>query len=344
MAAGTSFDLKSFIASVVEGNDQSFEETQKAFGCLMDGEASATQIGALLTALRMKGETVPEITGAAEAMRDRMVPISAPEGAIDVCGTGGDAKGTLNISSTVAFVATAAGATVAKHGNRAASSKSGAGDVLEALGINCAAEFDLVEKALRDNGTCFLFAQRHHPAMRHVGPSRAELGMRTIFNFLGPLSNPCRIKKQLMGVFDRNWVEPLAQVLKQLGHETAWVAHGAEGLDELSICGESLVTELKNGQLSSFSVVPEDAGLERAPLDAIRGGDGAHNARAMRALLAGEDTGAYRTSVLLNASAALIVAGIASDLKDGVARATEAIDSGEALKRLDGLVAISNGN
>ncbi len=335
------FDLKAFTAHVVSGKDHSRADTQAAFDYLMDGQASPALLAALLTALRMKGETVAEITGAAQSMRARMVRLPAPKGAMDVCGTGGDARGTFNISSTVAFVVAAAGIPVAKHGNRAASSKSGAADVLEALGINCNADFDLVARALRDSGTCFLFAQRHHPAMRHVAPHRAELGFRTVFNLLGPLSNPAQVKKQLMGIFDRCWIRPIAQVLRELGHDSAWVVHGDEGLDEVSICGETHVCALKDGQITEFTITPEDAGLKRAPLTAITGGDAGYNAQALRAVLSGDERGAYRDSVLLNSAAALIVAGQANDLKDGVERAAEALDSGAALKGLEGLIAIT---
>ena len=337
------FDLKSFTAQVVSGKDHSQATTQAAFDCLMEGQAIPTLVAALLTALRMKGETVAEITGAAQSMRARMVCLPAPEGAMDVCGTGGDAKGTFNISSTVAFVVAAAGVPVAKHGNRAASSQSGAADVLEALGINCNADFDVLARALRDIGTCFLFAQRHHPAVRHVAPHRAELGFRTIFNLLGPLSNPAQVKKQLMGIFDRQWIRPIAQVLDELGHEAAWVVHGDEGLDEVSICGETHVCALKDGQITEFTITPEDAGLKRAPLTALKGGDPQYNAQALRAVLSGDERGAYRDSVLLNSAAALLVAGQANDLIDGVARAAEALDSGAALKRLEGLIAITQG-
>lgn len=334
--------LKKSIATLAQRRDLSEREATAVFDGLMEGWASPTQIGALLIALSMKGETPAEISGAARAMRARMVSLEAPKGAIDVCGTGGDAKGTLNISSAVSFVAAAAGVPVAKHGNRAASSKSGAGDVLEALGVNCHADLSLVKRALWENGTCFLFAMNHHPAMRHVGPSRSELGLRTIFNLLGPLSNPCRVKRQLLGIYAQQWLEPMANALKNLGHEKAWVVHGAEGLDEVSVTGETFVSALEDDQLKNFSVTPADFGLESAPLDSIAGGNSAYNAKAMRAMLSGEDKGPYRTAVLMNTAAALIVAGKADDLKIATAMAAEAIDSGEALKRLDGLIQITN--
>ncbi|WP_020593705.1 anthranilate phosphoribosyltransferase [Kiloniella laminariae] len=334
-------DIKSIIAYTAEGNSLSVEQAEHAFLLLMTGEATPSQIAGLLMSLRVRGETVAEITGAARAMRHKMRTINVPAGAIDVCGTGGDAKGTLNVSTATAFVASAAGAIVAKHGNRAASSKSGASDVLGALGIGIEASVEVVEKALDEIGTCFLAAPLYHSAMRHVGPTRAELGTRTIFNLLGPLSNPGKVTRQLTGVFAREWVEPVALVLKALGHEKAWVVHGAEGLDELSISGLSYVTELDQGKIRHLEVTPEMAGLDCSPISEIIGADAEYNAKAMRSMLSGQKN-AYRDAVLLNTSAALIVAGIASDLKEGAALAAKAIDSGAALAKLDALVSLTS--
>ncbi len=335
-------DLKALLGIVASGQALSAAQSEAAFDVIMSGDATPSQMGGFLMALRVRGETVDEITGAARAMRAKMLTIEAPEGAIDTCGTGGDAKGTLNISTATALVVAACGVPVAKHGNRALSSKSGAADVLMALGVNIDADMSLVTRALHEAGTCFLMAPRHHSAMRHVMPTRVELGTRTIFNLLGPLSNPARVRRQVIGVFSPDWVEPLAQVLKGLGHRHAWVVHGADGLDELSTTGASKVAELKDGEVSSFEVVPEDAGLPRASLDALLGGEAEQNAAALRALLDCE-AGAFRDVVLLGSAAALIVAGRVGALKEGVAIAAEAIDSGEAKRRLAKLVEITNG-
>lgn len=333
-------DLKALLRLVAEGTALNEAQAERAFDIIMSGEATPSQIGAFLMGLRVRGEQVPEILGAAKSMRAKMLTVEAPPGAIDTCGTGGDATGTYNISTATAFAVAACGVPVAKHGNKAQSSKSGAADVLTALGVNIDADQALVRKALWEAGTCFLMAPRHHAAMRHVGPTRVELGTRTIFNLLGPLSNPARVKLQIIGVFDSAWVEPLAQVLKGLGHKRAWVVCGDSGLDELSTTGPSQVAELKDGRVTCFEVVPEDAGLPRSQLDDLVGGDAAHNAAAIDALLAGEK-GPYRDIVVLSAAAALIVADKANDLKDGAAQAADAIDSGAARRVLDRLVAIS---
>jgi anthranilate phosphoribosyltransferase len=339
--SGDMNELKSLIAKAADGTRLSREESRAAFGIMMSGNATPSQMGGFLMALRVRGETVEEITGAAEAMRGKMLTMEAPEGAIDTCGTGGDAKGTYNISTAAAFVVAGAGVPVAKHGNRALSSKSGAADVLTALGVNVEAEMDLVKKALNEAGTCFLMAPRHHAAMRHVGPTRVELGTRTMFNLLGPLCNPCRVKRQLLGVFSPAWVEPLAEVLKGLGHERAWVVHGADGLDELSTTGPSQVAELKDGKITTFEVTPEDVGLERASLDDLLGGDAKMNAHALAAMLGGEK-GPLRDIVLYTSAAGLLVAGKAETLEAGMALAAESLDSGKAQQVLDKLVAISN--
>jgi anthranilate phosphoribosyltransferase len=326
-------DLKGLLGLAAAGQALTGEQAEEAFDIIMSGNATAAQIGGFLMALRVRGETVDEITGAARAMRAKMLTIEAPPGAIDTCGTGGDAAGTLNISTACQFVVAGCGVPVAKHGNKALSSKCGAADVLAALGVNLDAEMPLVERALAEAGTCFLMAPRHHSAMRHVGPTRVELGTRTIFNLLGPLSNPARVKRQVIGVFSPDWVEPLAQVLKGLGHEHAWVLHGAGGLDELSTTGTSLVAELK--------VTPQDAGLPEANLGDLKGGDAETNAAALRALLDGAP-GAYRDVVLFGSAAALIVAGKAETLREGVTIAAEAVDSGRARAALDKLVAVTN--
>ncbi|WP_322097249.1 anthranilate phosphoribosyltransferase [Pelagibius sp. Alg239-R121] len=334
-------DLKGLIAQVATGRPLSSLEAETAFGIMMSGNATPSQMGGFLMALRVRGETVEELTGAVRAMRAKMLTVDGPDGAIDTCGTGGDAKGTLNISTASSFVIAACGVAVAKHGNRALSSKSGAADVLTALGVNIEAEVPLMEKSLREVGTCFLMAPRHHSAMRHVGPTRVELGTRTIFNLLGPLSNPARIKHQIIGVFAPEWVEPLAKVLKSLGHEKAWVVHGADGLDELSTTGVSCVAELNNGEIRTFEVTPEEAGLPRGDLKGLLGGDADHNATALRAMLNGE-AGAFRDAVLLGSAGGLIVANKVANLKEGVEMAAEAIDSGAAAKVLADLIEITN--
>ena len=334
-------DLKSFIATAASGQSLSEAEAEAAFEIIMSGEASAAQMASLLTALAVRGETVAEITGAAKIMRAKALAVKAPAGAIDTCGTGGDASGTYNISTAVALVVAACGVPVAKHGNRKASSKSGTADVLEALGVNLDATPDVVEKALAEANIGFLFAQKHHSAMRHVAPARAELGIRTIFNLLGPLSNPAGAKRQLLGVFSAGWLEPMAETLKALGSERAWVVHGSDGLDELTITGPSQVAELNDSSVSSFEVTPEEAGLGRYAPEDLKGGEPEENAKALTALLDGAP-GAYRDIVLLNAAAALIVAGKASELEEGAAQAAAAIDSGKAKATLEKLAAITN--
>jgi anthranilate phosphoribosyltransferase len=338
---GDMTDLKALIGQVAQGKSLSEAEAERAFDIIMSGNATPAQMGAFLMALRVRGETVEEITGAARIMRAKALPIEAPPGAIDTCGTGGDSAGTWNISTAAAIVVAAAGVPVAKHGNRALSSRSGAADVLAALGVNLDCDMALVKRALWENGICFLMAPRHHSAMRHVGPTRVELGTRTIFNLLGPLSNPAGARRQIVGGFSPHWVEPLAHVLGKLGAERAWVMHGSDGLDELTTTGPSSVAEWAEGRVRSFEVTPEQVGLERAKAEDLRGGDAATNARALRAVLEGE-TGAYRDIVLLNAGAALLVAGKAERLQDGIRLAAEAIDSRRARHVLDRLVEITN--
>jgi len=334
-------DFKALLAKLAAGQRLSEDESAQAFDRMMSGDATPAQMGAFLMALRLRGETVEEITGAARTMRAKAAHITAPAGAIDTVGTGGDGVGTFNISTAAALVVAGCGVPVAKHGNRAFSSKSGAADILAALGVNIDAEAAVVERAISDAGIGFLMAPRYHSAMRHVGPTRVELGTRTIFNILGPLSNPAGARRQLVGVFAPNWVRPVADVLGKLGSERAWVVHG-EGLDELTTTGTTLVAELKDGKVSSFEVTPEDAGLPRARLDDIKGGDPAANAAHMTQLLDGR-RGPLRDIVLLNSAAALIVAGRARDLRQGADQAADAIDQGKARRVLEKLVAITNG-
>lgn len=334
-------DMKPLIAKVAEGQALTEAEAEAAFDIIMSGEATPAQIGGFLMALRVRGETVDEITGAVRTMRAKALMVKAPEDAIDIVGTGGDGRGSFNISTAAAFCAAGAGVPVAKHGNRAVSSKSGAADVLMALGVNLDADMRLIEQAIAEAGIGFLMAPRHHSAMRHVGGPRGELGVRTIFNILGPLSNPAGVKRQFTGSFDRKWIEPMAETLGNLGCEAAWVVCGSDGLDELTTTGPSYVAELKDGKVSTFEIGPADAGLPAAKPEDLAGGDGENNAAAMRALLGGRE-GPLRDVVLFNAGAALMVAGKAPDLTTGVGLAAGAIDSGRALKALDRLVEITN--
>jgi anthranilate phosphoribosyltransferase len=334
-------DFKALIAKAATGASLTREEAARGFDRMMSGEATPSQMGGLLMALRVRGETVEEITGAVTVMRDKMLRVSAPPDAIDVVGTGGDASGSYNISTCAAFVVAGAGVPVAKHGNRALSSRSGAADVLAALGVKIELAPDAVGRCIREAGIGFMFAPAHHPAMKNVGPTRVELGTRTIFNLLGPLSNPAGVKRQMVGVFSRQWVEPLANVLKNLGSESAWVVHGSDGLDEVTSAGPTYVAALENGAVRTFEIAPEDMGVARAIPDMLRGGDAEENARALLEVLKGKK-GAFRDVALMNAAAGLIVAGIAKDLKHGLALAAKSIDSGEAEGRLDRLIAVSN--
>jgi anthranilate phosphoribosyltransferase len=308
---------------------------------MMSGEATPSQMGGLLMALRVRGETVDEITGAVTTMRAKMLPVKAPADAIDVVGTGGDASGSFNISTCASFIVAGAGVPVAKHGNRALSSRSGAADVLQALGINIELDPRQVGRCIAEAGIGFMFAPAHHPAMKNVGPTRVELGTRTIFNLLGPLSNPAGVKRQMVGTFSKHWLEPMAQVLRNLGAESIWVVHGSDGLDEITTAGPTSVAELKNGNIRTFEISPENVGLERARPEALRGGDAEKNAAGLLDVLRGKK-GAFRDIAVLNAAAALVVAGKAADLKEGVALAAKSIDSGEAEGRLDRLIAVSN--
>ncbi len=339
--SGESNDMKQMIGVLARSESLSVEQSRDAFDMMMSGDATAAQMGAFLLALRVRGETVDEITGGAMTMRAKALAIDAPDDAMDVVGTGGDAHGTHNISTATALVVAGCGVPVAKHGNRAFSSKSGAADVLAALGVNLDADMELVRRALWEGGICFMMAPRHHGAMRNVGGPRVELGTRTIFNLLGPISNPAGVRRLLLGVFAREWVEPIAHVLGKLGAERAWVVHGADGMDELTTTGASYVAELSDGAVRQFEVSPGDAGLSEATLDDLKGGDAATNAVAIRALLAGEQ-GPFRDIVLFNAAAALMIAEESDVLKTGVTAAVEAIDSGAAQTKLDGLVRITN--
>jgi anthranilate phosphoribosyltransferase len=333
--------IKELIALVAAGRTLDRGQAREAFEIMMAGDATPAQMGGLLMGLRVRGETIDEITGGAETLRARMVKVRAPEGAIDTCGTGGDGSGTYNISTASALVVAACGVPVAKHGNRGLSSRSGSSDVLTALGVDIETDVELIERSIRDAGIGFMMAPRHHGAMRHVAGPRLELGTRTIFNLLGPLANPASVRRQVMGVFAREWVEPIARVLGRLGSERAWVVHGADGLDELSTTGASLVAELKDGEVTTFEVTPEDAGLPRTTLDRLKGGDAATNAAAVRAVLGGGG-GPFRDAVLLASAAALIVADRVDRLDQGVRTAAEAIDSGEARRVLERLVAVTN--
>ena len=332
-------DFKSLINLVAAGNALSRDQAASAFDVMMSGEATPTQIGGFLMALRVRGESIDEITGAVTTMRSKMLPVDAPENAIDIVGTGGDQSGSYNVSTASALVAAAAGAVVAKHGNRALSSKSGTADTLEVLGVNLECSAEGISKCISDAGVGFMFAPMHHSAMRHVGPSRVELGTRTIFNILGPLSNPAGVKRHMIGVFSPEWVEPLAHVLKELGSEHAWIVHG-DGMDEITVTASTKVAELKDGEVRTFEINPADGGVDDHDFSAIKGGDAAYNAAALERLLEGEQ-GGYRDIVRLNAGAGLVVAGIAGDLKTGSEMAAEAIDSGEAKATLANLVRAS---
>jgi anthranilate phosphoribosyltransferase len=334
-------DFKALLNVAAAGRPLTSEQAEAAFDIMMSGNATPSQMGGFLMALRVRGETVEEITGAVRAMRAKMTRIEAPAGAIDTCGTGGDAAGTWNISTGAAIVVAACGVPVAKHGNRGLSSKSGAADVLGVLGVNIDADMALVKQALWEANICFMMAPRHHSAMRHVGPTRVELGTRTIFNLMGPLSNPAGAKRQLTGVFSRAWIGPMAEVLGKLGAERAWVVHGSDGIDELTTTGPSYVAEWKDGKVTTFEVTPEEAGLPRATAADLKGGDPATNALAVNALLDGHP-GAYRDIVLYNSAAALLVAGKVATLRAGVQMAAEATDSGKARATLAKLVAITN--
>jgi anthranilate phosphoribosyltransferase len=333
--------FKGLIAKVATGATLDREEAAGAFEQMMSGEATPSQMGALLMALRVRGETVDEITGAVSVMRAKMLRVTAPADAVDVVGTGGDASGSFNISTCAALIVAGAGVPVAKHGNRALSSRSGAADVLTALGVNIALSPEAIGRCIAEAGIGFMFAPAHHPAMKNVAATRVELGTRTIFNLLGPLSNPAGVRRQMVGVFSKHWTKPLALVLKNLGAEKIWVVHGSDGLDEITTSGPTTVTALEDGEIRSFEIAPEELGLRKVKPEALRGGDAETNANAVLGVLKGQPS-AFRDVALLNAAAALVVAGKAKDLADGLHAAAHSVDSGEAEGRLDRLIKVSN--
>jgi anthranilate phosphoribosyltransferase len=334
-------DLKSIIAKVATGATLSREEAASAFDRMMSGEATPSQLGGLLMALRVRGETVDEITGAVSAVRAKMLRVTAPANAVDVVGTGGDGSGSVNVSTCASFIVAGTGVPVAKHGNRALSSRSGAADVLSSLGVKIDITPEQVGRCIAEAGIGFMFAPSHHPAWKNVGPTRVELATRTIFNLLGPLANPAGVRRQMVGVFSKQWMLPLAQVLKNLGSEAVWVVHGSDGLDEITLTGPTFVAALEGGAIRSFEVSPEDVGLKRVAGEALKGGNAAANAVALQSVLDGKPS-PYRDVALLNAAAALVVAGRAKDLKEGLTLGIQSIDSGAAAERLKRLVAVSN--
>jgi anthranilate phosphoribosyltransferase len=334
-------DFKGLIAKAASGTTLTRDEAARAFDRMMSGEATPSQMGGLLMALRVRGETVDEITGAVSTMRSKMQKVAAPPDAIDVVGTGGDASGSFNVSTCAALIVAGAGVPVAKHGNRALSSRSGSADVLGALGVKIDLRPDEITRCIYEAGIGFMFAPAHHPATKNVAATRVELGTRTIFNLLGPLSNPASVKRQMIGAFSRQWIEPMAQVCKNLGSECVWVAHGSDGLDEITTSGPTHIAALENGSVRTFEINPEDIGIARSKSETLRGGDADANAAALIGVLKGEK-GPYRDIAVLNASASLVVAGRAKDLKEGAALAAKSLDSGTAKARLDRLVAVSN--
>jgi anthranilate phosphoribosyltransferase len=334
-------DVKRLMQTVATGATFSEDEIKDAFELMMSGAATPVQMAAFLMALRVRGETLAEITGACRLMREKMLPIDAPPDAVDIVGTGGDGHNTYNVSTCAAIVAAGAGVPIAKHGNRAVSSLSGASDVLTALGVKIDIEPLAISRSIAKAGVGFMWAPLHHPAMKAWAPARAELGVRTLLNLLGPLANPAGVKRQVVGVYSAEWTAPIAEALKNLGSEHAWVVHGTDGLDEITTTGPTRVAELNDGAITEFEVTPEDAGLPRATLDDLKGGDAAVNATAIRQVLGGEP-GPFRDIVLLNAGAALIVGGKAANLSDGAERAARAIDTGAAQQALDKLVAVTN--
>ncbi|MDI7924446.1 anthranilate phosphoribosyltransferase [Ferirhizobium litorale] len=333
-------ELKPLIAKVAGREALTREESRQAFDIIMSGEATPSQIGGFLMALRVRGEVVDEIVGAVESMRARMLPVDAPAEAVDIVGTGGDGTGTYNISTLAALIVAGTGLPVAKHGNRALSSKSGTADALSALGVNLEIGPDAIARCIREAGIGFMFAQMHHPAMRHVGPSRVELGTRTIFNLLGPLANPAGVRRQLLGVYAPQWLVPLAEVLRDLGSESLWVVHG-NGLDEITTTGVTQVAALEDGKIRTFELSPGDFGVEVASLADLKGGDGVANAAALKSVLVGQRN-AYRDISLANAAAALVVAGKAETIADGMATARRSLDDGAADAALQRLIAVSN--
>jgi anthranilate phosphoribosyltransferase len=335
-------DIKAALAKLGEGDNLTGEEMRAALGTIMSGEATESQIGGFLMGLRVKGETVGEIAAAVSVLREKMLPVDAPEDAMDIVGTGGDGAGTLNISTATALVVASGGVPVAKHGNKALSSRSGSSQALEALGVKLDLDPAGISRCIREAGIGFMFAPSHHPAMRFVGPARAELGTRTMFNLLGPQSNPAGVSRYLLGVYDEQWVEPVAAALLANKAKAAWVVHGSDGLDEITTTGPTFVASIVGGNLRSFEISPKDVGMPLARPEDLKGGDPEHNAQAIRELLDGK-TGAYRDIVLLNAAASFIVADRAENLQQGVELAAQLIDKGTARDTLAKLVAISNG-
>jgi len=333
--------MKPLIAELAKGESLSRSDAERAFDQMLSGEATPAQIGAFLMALRVRGETVDEIIGAVSAMRAKMLRVNAPLNAIDIVGTGGDNSGSYNVSTLAALIVASCGVPVAKHGNRALSSKSGAADILTALGVKVGLDPAGVEKCLSDAHVGFMFAPTHHAAMRHVGPVRVELGTRTIFNLLGPLSNPAGVKRQLLGVYSDQWLEPLAKTLTSLGTEFVWAAHGADGLDEITTTTETKIVEARHGVFKSFVLTPEDAGLKRAKSDDLKGGDAAYNAKALMDVLEGHAS-AYRDIAAINAGAALVIADKAANIREGVTQALAALDQGKTKETLARLVKASN--
>jgi anthranilate phosphoribosyltransferase len=334
LVSGDIGDFRVLLAKVGNGETLTVDEAERAFDIMTSGDATPAQMGAFLMALKVRGETAQELAGGARALRAKVHKVKAPPGAIDIVGTGGDHHGTYNVSSCSSFVVAGAGVPVAKHGNRAFTSKSGAADVLAALGIALELPIEKLEQALIEANICFLMAPRHHSAMRNVAGPRVELAPnRTIFNLLGPMSNPALVKRQLVGVFDRRWLRPVAEALGQLGLERALVVHGQDGMDELTTTTASWATSLENGEVREIEIAPEEIGLKRADMAELKGGDAAHNAEAICKVLRGDKT-AFRDIVVLNSAAALVVAGKASDLRQGAALAVESIDSGKAAAAL----------
>ncbi|MGH6888635.1 MAG: anthranilate phosphoribosyltransferase [Rhizomicrobium sp.] len=330
-------DFPSLLRRLVEGGTLSAEASLDAFGAIISGLVSEARMSAFLTALALREPTIAEIAGAARAMRRAMRSIEAPPGALDLCGTGGDGHGTLNVSTAAAFVVAACGVPVAKHGNRNMSSKCGAADVLEALDVRIDLSPQAAQQCLAETGLCFLFAPAYHPAMKHVAPVRKELGFRTVFNLLGPICNPAGVRRQLLGVFAERWVTPIAGVLAELGTEYAWVVHGCDGMDELTLTGPSVVVEVANGASRRFEIAPGDVGLERAELECLKGGDASHNAKALKHLLDCGGDRAYRDIVVLNAAAALVVAGTSGNLRNAAQLAQTALDDGRARAKFEEL-------
>jgi anthranilate phosphoribosyltransferase len=334
-------DLKPFLAKIATGATLSREEARAAIAVVLEGAATPAQLGAFLMGLRLRGEAVEEIIGGAQAMRAAMAPVEGAADAIDIVGTGGDGAGTYNISTLTALIVAGCGVRVAKHGGRAASSRSGATDVLAELGVRVGVAPNHAAACLAETGLCFMAAPTHHPALRHAASARSEIGLRSIFNLLGPLCNPARVERQLVGAYSKDLLEPLARALGELGSRRVWLVHGSDGLDELTTTGSSHIVALENGAVRSFSVSPEDAGLSRAAPEALVGGDPAHNAHALRTVLEGARD-AYRDIAVLNAAAALVVAESATDLREGAALAARALDSGAAKEKLEDLVRVSN--